>query len=95
MELPIGRWRALPAGCLLWEPWEEGYAVFCAATGETHLLAELPGEVLRRLSEAPRAVAELADDLAADCQVESSPEWRAKVWGIVCDLRQLELVEAA
>jgi PqqD family protein of HPr-rel-A system len=95
MELPTGRWRALPAGCLLWEPWEEGYAVFCVPTGETHLLTELPGEVLRRLGNGPWTVADLADALAADCQVEISPEWQEKVRGILCDLHRLDLIEAA
>jgi PqqD family protein of HPr-rel-A system len=89
------RWRAVSPDRLHWEMLGETTAVFSAATGETHLLNELPAEVLRELGCADHPSDELAEILAGRCELESNEEWRAKIGGIVASLQALELVYEA
>lgn len=79
---------------ILWESWGTEHAVFCVPTGETHLLSELPAEVLRRLSQSPQTLDGLSEALARDCEVDNSAPWNRKIAAIVKDLRALELVDA-
>ena len=86
------RWRAVDPDQLLWESWEDTHAVFCRTTGETHLVNELPAEVLRELGKSPHSVDELAKLLAARCGVEDSDAWHRKIATVVEGLRLVELL---
>ena len=70
------RWRVVPRTALTWREWDDELVVFNHETGSTHLLDELAGTLLRKLSEAEDAatvvdlVAALMDDPGASDQQE-------------------------
>jgi PqqD family protein of HPr-rel-A system len=86
-------WRIPDPTALLWESWGTEYGLFNRNSGETHLLNELPAEILRRLSNAPTSDLALAEALAADCEIECTPQWRQKVGDILDNLHTLGLIE--
>lgn len=85
-------WRGPTPGQALWESWETEHSVFCVATGETHLLSELPAEVLRQLSGSASNVRDLAASLADTCEFDNSEQWQRKIASIILSLHNLELV---
>ena len=95
LDAPDSRWQCAEPTSLLWEDWGSTYSVFSAATGETHLLAELPAEVLRQLSGSRPRIGELAETLATLCETDNSEEWQRKIAAIVENLHSLELVQRA
>ncbi len=50
----------------MWRRWDGNAAVFDDATGDTHVLDALAGEVLSRVKASPVTTAELSGRLAAD-----------------------------
>ncbi|MEJ5209896.1 MAG: HPr-rel-A system PqqD family peptide chaperone [Burkholderiales bacterium] len=58
------RWRVNPAHGVRVTAWEDGYTVFHAASGDTHLLDPFTGQVLSCLLEHPMDLDELARALA-------------------------------
>ena len=87
------RWQGAEEASLLWEDWGSAYSVFSPTTGETHLIAELPAEVLRQLSRSRPRITELSETLAKLCETENSAEWQRKIAAIVENLESLELVQ--
>jgi PqqD family protein of HPr-rel-A system len=85
-------WQGPAPGELLWEAWDTEYAVFCNATGDTHILSELPAEVLRQLTSAPSSTRELATRIAVLYEIDDSEEWQRKVAAVVQNLHQLDLL---
>lgn len=89
------RWRAPEKQELVWERWDEQYAVYDARSGETHLLAEPTARLLQCLVACPGTVKEVTEVLCNDsgeCCDEHSWERIAQL------LRQLHdagLVEKA
>jgi PqqD family protein of HPr-rel-A system len=77
---------------LTWVQWEQDYSVFDRLTGETHLLNELPAEILRRLARKPQTLDSLAEDLAGECGFRSDAAWRERIAAIVRNLETLELL---
>lgn len=77
---------------LLWEDWGGSYSVYDCGTGETHLLNELPAEILRLLAASPRPVADIAACLAETCGVSCDRQWREKVGAVIANLAALELI---
>jgi PqqD family protein of HPr-rel-A system len=86
-------WRTARPDRLIWALWESDYSVFDGSTGETHLLSELPAEVLRQLSQGPVSRAALTANLARLCGVEDTPDWGGKISSILGELADLELIE--
>jgi PqqD family protein of HPr-rel-A system len=86
-------WGVPRSHLLLWAAWESDYSVFDGGTGETHLLSELPAEMLRQLSKRPMSWPRLSATLAQLCEVEETRDWARKVADILRDLADLELVE--
>jgi PqqD family protein of HPr-rel-A system len=87
-------WRTVRPELILWSPWETGCSVFNGNTGETHLLSELPAEVLRQLSNAPMTGEALAKELARLCEVEETPDWPEKISQILSELAEIEVIES-
>jgi PqqD family protein of HPr-rel-A system len=79
-------------GGLLWAAWDDEWSVYCYLTGETHLIGELPAEVLRQIDEAPTSLERLTENLAAKCERSSDPDWKDKIAEIVGELCRLELL---
>lgn len=77
---------------LIWVTWDEGVSVFSRSTGETHQLSLLPAEALKRLESNTLSIGALSQDLARECEVADSADWRKKIAAIVSELEQLELI---
>jgi PqqD family protein of HPr-rel-A system len=86
-------WQVTDPNAILWEAWESEYSLFDRNSGETHLISELPAEVLRRLGDAPVAEGVLVRSLAADCEVDCTPQWRTKIREILENLHTLGLID--
>lgn len=86
-------WRVPRPQRLLWAEWNTDYSVFNGNTGETHLLSELPAEVLRQLSRGPVSQAALTSTLAGLCEVEGTSGWSEKIADLLEELADLELIE--
>ena len=78
---------------LLWEYWGSTVCVFAPVSGETHVLNELPAEILRRLCESPASVKQLAVAFAAECGLEDTRDLRSKLSSIIAELSDLELID--
>ncbi|MGD2081621.1 MAG: HPr-rel-A system PqqD family peptide chaperone [Chromatiales bacterium] len=77
---------------LLWETWDDEHFVFNPRSGETHVLNELAGAMLRALAERPRTAAELTAEFreglsGTDQDVEHA------VTALLAQLDQLGLVD--
>lgn len=89
------RWRTRPAEGLMWEMWESEYSLFNPASGETHLIDELTAEVLRRASDRPITVHDLATELANIIEIENTTAWQQRIAALLGQLEALGLVEPA
>lgn len=89
------RWRLPDPSTLVWECWGTEYSLFDRDSGATHLVSELPAEILRRLSPDPTTTSDLAAAIAADCEIDCDPAWRLKIERILQDLHALSLIEQA
>ena len=87
------RWRAVPAEALLWREWDGEIVVFNQKSGSTHLLGQLAGEVLRRLTAADQGltIPELAADLTDDPVGQDAEAWTRAVAGVLSDFARLRL----
>jgi PqqD family protein of HPr-rel-A system len=87
-------WVSVEFHALLWETWEHEHFVFNPRSGETHVLNDLAGEMLRALAEKPHTAAELAlrfrDRLAGGGPDDVQPA----VDALLRQLDQLGLVDA-
>ena len=92
-QSPESRWRVTRPERLLWAQWESDTSIFQGDTGETHLVSELPAEVLRELARSSMTQTELTGRLATLCNIDPSADWAEKIASILRDLADLELVE--
>lgn len=81
---------------LQWRGWDDQWIVYHAASGDTHLLDLLGGEVLRALQQAPLNVAALVEQVAIRLEVPASEkeELREQVERLLQKLEELGLMEA-
>lgn len=59
-------WRVRDPSALRWRRWEDGFVLFHAPSGDTHLLEHVAGEAILLLTRGPMDVAGLVRDLRAD-----------------------------
>ncbi|MCF6354818.1 MAG: HPr-rel-A system PqqD family peptide chaperone [Candidatus Polarisedimenticolaceae bacterium] len=78
---------------LLWEEWETEYAIFNRSSGETHLINELPAQILRFLIEQPDHASGLAEKLANLCETGNNTSWQQQTSDIINNLASLGLIE--
>ena len=87
------QWHVPEPSALIWESWGSEYSLFNRISGETHLINELPAEILRRLTAHPLRTLDLAGSLAADCETESRAQWQETIETILANLNELGLIE--
>jgi PqqD family protein of HPr-rel-A system len=87
------QWQAIRPELWIWADWEADYGIYDGGTGETHLLSELPAEVLRQLSRHVMTEAALTAKLARLCEVEETDDWMRKIAGLLAELADIELIE--
>ena len=90
----VSVWHVLSPAGLLWEEWETEYTLFDRNSGETHLINEVPAQMLRILTENPKTTFDLAEELSRLCEVENTELWRQKTLAILDNLESLGLIEA-
>lgn len=88
----MSRWGVPRWSDYLWAQWQSGYSLYDCGTGETHLLNELPAEILRLLAAEPRSEEAVAAVLAADCEVVDDAQWRERIGAVISSLAALDLV---
>lgn len=59
-------WWRNPADCLSWADTDGLTAVYDAATGETHILTQLPALLLQNIGAAPRSALQLMENLSGE-----------------------------
>jgi PqqD family protein of HPr-rel-A system len=86
----------LAAHDLQWRGWDDQWIVYHAASGDTHLLSLVAGEVLQALQQTPSSVATLAEQVAASLKVSAGQEEELfeQVERLLQELESLGLVEA-
>ena len=92
---PQVRWNTISPDALAWHDWDCEVVVFNQATGSTHLLGELGGEIFRRLVAAKEGatVEALAAGLTDDPTDANNADWSAAVAGVLSDFARLGLAE--
>lgn len=86
-------WRN--AACpLVWSESSAVDAVFDPATGETHLLNELPGLILRAIDTQPRNAGRIIEAMAGASAEELGRSGRDQVIAALDYLRGAELIES-
>jgi PqqD family protein of HPr-rel-A system len=80
-------------GSLEWASWGDDHALFCLRTGETHIIGNLPAQVLRRLETSPTSAEELARDIASSYNETADVDWLDEITRILDDFQSLELIE--
>jgi PqqD family protein of HPr-rel-A system len=59
-------WRLRDPSSLRWRRWEDGFVLFHAPSGDTHLLEHAAGEAILLLTRGPNDAAGLARELGAE-----------------------------
>jgi PqqD family protein of HPr-rel-A system len=94
---PHVRWCAAPADALAWREWNGEIVVFNQATGSTHLLGALGGELFRRLLAADRGatIEALAAGLAAESgDTGDDADWTGTIAEALAEFARLGLARA-
>jgi PqqD family protein of HPr-rel-A system len=86
-------WVAARPDDLVWVGWGQDYAVYDCGTGQTHLINELPAEILRLLARTPASAAEIAARLAEECGVDDDERWLQQIADVMSSLEALDLLE--
>ena len=85
---------SVPSGVgLLLRSWDDEYLAYSELTGQTHLLALLPGVVLTLLQEGPSSPAELTARIAEALQLEEDDKLLTTIEQTLADFERLGLVE--
>lgn len=89
------RWHTPSPETLIWRELDGELVVHNAASGSTHLLEPMAGEVLRALIEASSgmSVADLVARLRGDLAAEDTSEWSAAIEGVLSEFQRLGLAE--
>jgi PqqD family protein of HPr-rel-A system len=81
------------AARLLTKSWEDGVVVYNLDSGNTHLLNPTAGEVLKYLVQSPAPASTLANQLAAENNLEADPELNYNIDRLLNYLDTLGLIE--
>jgi PqqD family protein of HPr-rel-A system len=88
-----GVWLAVAPDGWEWAQWEDGYCLFDAEAGDTHVLNELSAALLTYIAKHPRTTDWLCATTAELCEIRPDGAWRSKVQAILTGLGELELIE--
>ena len=89
-------WRAVPIDVLVWREWDSESVVFNQRTGNTHLLNESAGEILRRLldSDGGATVESLVADLIDEPNGPDHARWIGAIGAVLSDFARLGLAQS-
>lgn len=86
------QWAIAARDSLLWHAWPEAYSLYDRQSGQTHLLNELPAELVRTLTLAPRTTPELVEHIAGILQAPATDPLRNTVEHALQQLEGLRLI---
>lgn len=87
------RWCVAASGVRL-TPWEDGYTVFHAGSGDTHLLDPFVGQVLSCLLSQPMTLDELAQAMAGQGLADLGRDEITALEQALAALERVHLVES-
>lgn len=93
-ELDPG-WQLNPGCTLHWQSWGDEHVVYCADSGDTHLLDAITAQVLRCLEESSVPSADLVQQIAVRLGYEPDPDFHNFVQQALERLHRLGLVAQA
>jgi len=93
----IDSWRAVVPHALAWRQWDDDVVLYNDATGSTHQLGPLGGEVMLCLLRHPAGidVTALARDMSAIIEIPDKLQLAAEIRRALDDLAELQLAERA
>ena len=93
----IDSWRAAVPHALAWRQWDDDVVLYNDATGSTHQLGPLGGEVLLCLLRHPAGidVTALARDMSAIIEIPDELQLAPEIQRALDDLAELQLAERA
>jgi len=91
----IASWRAVAPDALAWRRWDDDVVLYNDATGSTHQLGPLGGEVMLCLLRHPAGidVAALARDMTASIEIPEELQLAAEIQRALDGLVELQLAE--
>ncbi len=92
---PDSKYQFTPDAKLLWRLWGEEYVVYNSASGDTHLLDLLTGQILKQLESSPRGPLELADLICSEFEFEPNAPLIESIEDRLKKLSVLKLIELA
>jgi PqqD family protein of HPr-rel-A system len=85
-----GYWVSRP---LLWKQWGDELVVYDIESGNTHLISPVAAKILRRLDQQPSTLAQVAEYLTSEVDIDSDPELVQHIERLISDLDELGLVK--
>jgi PqqD family protein of HPr-rel-A system len=91
----IDSWRPVAPHALAWRRWDDDVVLYNDATGSTHQLGPLGGEIMLCLLRHPAGidVASLARDMTAIIELPDELQLAAEIQRALDDLVELQLAE--
>jgi PqqD family protein of HPr-rel-A system len=91
----LDSWRAVAPHALAWRRWDDDVVLYNDATGSTHQLGPLGGEVMLCLLRHPAGidVAALASDMTSILEIPDELQLAAEIQRTLDDLAELQLAE--
>jgi PqqD family protein of HPr-rel-A system len=91
------RWRAIPAGDLLWAAWDDHRIVFHRPSGITHFLNPASHYLIAEFFDEPRSLGEVADEMLAvtEAPIPAPDGFRRQILSLLMRLEQIGLIQRA
>jgi len=87
------KWRIVPGVRLHWRSWEDEFVVYDSDSGDTHLLNQVSGDILKVLESESPTISDLAVRLAESQKVQPDGELSAYLERLLAKLERLGLIE--
>jgi PqqD family protein of HPr-rel-A system len=87
-------WRLNPACALRWRRWGDEWVVFDAGAGDTHQLDPVGAVALMCFEAAPRSLADLTAEVAAELELPAGATLAGNLADLVRQFGNLGLIEA-
>ncbi|MBK1642074.1 hypothetical protein CKO12_09340 [Chromatium okenii] len=86
-------WQLHSQGALHWEQWEDQFALYQVASGETHFLNAFGAAILQQLIAAPQSLDAICAHLAIEFDCMPDAELCAQVSALLTRFDELGLIQ--
>jgi PqqD family protein of HPr-rel-A system len=87
-------WKLVEPSELHWRHWDDQFVVYNAASGDTHVLQQPAGEILRLIERSPAESSRLTAELASLLDLPADEDLSLQVERLLQELSELNLIEA-